>query len=376
MIRPPRKDKSKAVKVSSVDAIPLKIPFTHGGPSIAWAGNDWQALDIVLVRLETDAGLVGWGEAFSYNCRWAVVAMIEDVAGPMVLGKQLSDREQVIQELQVQMHLWGRYGISMFAISGIDIALWDLAGKAAEQSLGQLLGGDKKKLPAYASLLKYHDPEIVAEQTAHAMANGYGLIKLHESTPEPVKAARETAGAEVPIMLDVNCAWSVSEARHMIPQLGDCNLHWLEEPVWPPENFAALAALRADYNIPIAAGENACTHWQFESMFDSGAVDFAQPSVTKVGGVTEFLKVDEAARKRQVSVAPHSPYFGPGLLATAQLISAMTGDIPIERFYMEPQASLYGAAIDPVDGEFRVPEGPGLGLDPDLDVIREYRIND
>ena len=142
------------------------------------------------------------------------------------------------------------------------------------------------------------------------------------------------------------------------------------------DSFAALAALRADYNIPIAAGENACTHWQFESMFDSGAVDFAQPSVTKVGGVTEFLKVDEAARKRQVSVAPHSPYFGPGFLATAQLISAMTGDIPIERFYMEPQASLYGAAIDPVDGEFRVPEGPGLGLDPDPDVIREYRIND
>ena len=140
MIRPPRKDKSKAVKVSSVDAIPLKIPFTHGGPSIAWAGNDWPALEIVLVRLEPDAGLVGWGEAFSYNCRRAVVAMIQDVAGPMVLGKQLSDREQVIQELQVQMHLWGRYGISMFAISGIDIALWDIRAKQLGVPIYELFG--------------------------------------------------------------------------------------------------------------------------------------------------------------------------------------------------------------------------------------------
>ena len=119
------------MNISSIEAIPLKIPFTHGGPSIAWAGRDWQFLEIVLVRVETDCGLVGWGEAFSYNCQKAVMAMIENSAPPVLVGKAVSDREQIMHELQVGMHLWGRYGISMFAISGIDIALWDLAAKAA-----------------------------------------------------------------------------------------------------------------------------------------------------------------------------------------------------------------------------------------------------
>ena len=364
------------MKISSIEAIPLKIPFTHGGPSIAWAGRDWEFLEIVLVRIETDSGLVGWGEAFSYNCQKAVVAMIEGSAPSVLVGKAVADREQVMHELEVGMHLWGRYGISMFAISGIDIALWDLAAKAANQSLGKMLGQCKEVLPAYASLLKYRDPEVVAEQTAHAIEKGYRLIKLHEATPEPVKAAREITGDAVPIMLDVNCAWSISEAKRMVQELLDCNLHWLEEPVWPPENFAALRTLRAEYDIPIAAGENMCTHWQFESMFGGDAVDFAQPSVTKVGGITEFLKVVNLCRKLKISVAPHSPYFGPGFLATTQLISAMDEDVPFERFYMTPEASLFGTAIDPDNGNLQVPEGPGLGLDPDAHVIQEYRLSD
>jgi len=111
-------------------------------------------------------------------------------------------------------------------------------------------------------------------------------------------------------------------------------------------------------------------------MFDANAVDVAQPSVTKVGGVTEFLKVEKAAQARKITVAPHSPYFGPGFLATAQLISAMDEDVPFERFYMTPEASLFGTAIDPVDGMLLVPQGPGLGLDPDPDVILEYRVDD
>ena len=99
-------------------------------------------------------------------------------------------------------------------------------------------------------------------------------------------------------------------------------------------------------------------------MFDFNAVDYAQPSVTKVGGVSEFLKVAAIAETGNVAIAPHSPYFGPGFLATAQLISAMPGEVPFERFYMDLEGSLYGSAIDPVDGELEVPQGAGLGLEP------------
>ena len=105
----------------------------------------------------------------------------------------------------------------------------------------------------------------------------------------------------------------------MTEELLDHNLHWLEEPIWPPENFAALADLRAEFGTKTSAGENACTAWQFKAMLEAEAVDYAQPSVTKVGGVSEFLKVVNLAKHHNTYVAPHSPYFGPGYAATLQL---------------------------------------------------------
>jgi L-alanine-DL-glutamate epimerase-like enolase superfamily enzyme len=210
----------------------------------------------------------------------------------------------------------------MFALSGLDIALWDLAAKAAGQALGQFLGGPRdgtgaREIPGYASLFRYGEPEVVAERTRAALAEGYRHIKLHEIREPEVAAARAAAGPGVPIMVDANCPWSPAEARDMALRLKPYDLHWLEEPIFPPENFAALARLRAETGVPLAAGENACTAFQFQEMFAAGAVDYAQPSVTKVGGVTEFRKVAALARSHGVALMPHAPYFGPGFLATS-----------------------------------------------------------
>ena len=125
--------------------------------------------------------------------------------------------------------------------------------------------------------------------------------------------------------------------------------------------------------VPLAAGENACTVWEFQKMFEAGAVTFGQPSVTKVGGITEFRKIAVLAEIQNVTLMPHSPYFGPGFLATLQLSSALPAESLLERFYVKPEASLYGDFIDPVDGFFRMPDGPGLGLDPDPEVVKAYR---
>jgi len=362
------------MKIKSVEAIPLQIPMSHGGPPTGWGGRDWAQLDIVIVKVETDNGIIGYGEAFSYNCRRAVVAMIEDMVAPLAIGRDATDIAALMKHVQLEMHLWGRYGISTFAQSGLDIALWDIAGKAAGQSLGKMLGGEKTQVDAYASLLKYADPEVVSERTQDALDKGYRLIKLHECAAREVAAARETTGEGVPIMLDVNCVWSKEEANEIVPTLAEFDLHWLEEPIWPPEDFAGLGDLGEAFQIPIAAGENACTEWQFLAMFQEGAVEFAQPSVTKVGGITEFNKVAALAQTYDVDLAPHSPYFGPGLMATAQLVAAQDGDVPFERLYVNLEASLFGDAIDPVDGMLAVPQGPGLGMDPDPDVIKDYRV--
>jgi L-alanine-DL-glutamate epimerase-like enolase superfamily enzyme len=364
------------MKIAKVETIAIKVPFTFGGQPTGWGGKPWTTNDILLVRVETDQGLVGWGEAFCYACLEATRAAVDHMIAPMVIGRDAGDIAGINRLLQQGLHLQGRYGITIFAISGLDIALWDIAGKAAGLPVHRLLGGSgRTTLPAYASLFKYREPEKVAARVKMALAQGYTHIKLHETMEPEVRAAREAAGDGVPIMVDTNCPWTPEEARHMARRLTQYDLHWLEEPIFPPEDFRSLARLRREEGIALAAGENACTAFEFAQMLAAQAVDYAQPSVTKVGGITEFQKVAALADAAGVTVMPHSPYFGPGFLATLQIAAARAepGGL-IERFHLDLEASLYGDLIDPVKGAFRVPIGPGLGPAPDPDVIKTYRV--
>jgi len=176
------------------------------------------------------------------------------------------------------------------------------------------------------------------------------------------------------LLLDVNCEWSVADAITIGGRLAPMGLEWFEEPVFPPEDAAGLRAVGEACGIPIAAGENCCFVSQFAALFDARAVQYAQPSVTKVGGITEFRKVAALAAARGVKVAPHSPYFGPGALATLQLLAALPAETRFEYFYLWPEAMLYGDALSPRHGALAVPQGPGLGVDPDPDVLRRYRV--
>ncbi|MDX1434046.1 MAG: mandelate racemase/muconate lactonizing enzyme family protein, partial [Gammaproteobacteria bacterium] len=269
------------MKIASVEPIAIEIPFDHGGTPFGWGGQAWTRLSIVLVRVETDEGIVGWGEAFSYACRSAVHAAVRDMIAPVVVGSDARDIAGINRRLQRDLHLQGRYGITIFAISGLDIALWDIAGKAAGKPLCELLGGaPRDRIPGYASLYRYRDPEIVAERARAARAEGYPFIKLHEIAEREVAAARDAVGEGVPLMVDTNCPWTPAEARRRARELAPYDIYWLEEPIFPPEDFDSLARLQVDTGIPIAAGENACTAFEFQKMLAAGAVTYAQPSVT------------------------------------------------------------------------------------------------
>ena len=362
------------MKITRVEAVPLSIPFTYGGAAIQHDGGAWQTLDVCLVRVETDAGAVGWGEAFSYSCRRAVAAAVNDMVAPRAVGHDPHDIAGMHARLQKELHIWGRFGVTAFALSGLDIALWDLAGKVAGVPLHRLLGdAGRPRLPCYASLLRYSEPRLVAKYCGHALSEGFGAIKLHEIDDAPIAAAREALPASVPLLLDVNCEWAPAEAIAAGQRFRQYDLGWFEEPVFPPEDFGAIRAVGEACGIPIAAGENWCFATQFEQAFAARAVAFAQPSVTKVGGVTEFLKVAAAAETHGVRLAPHTSYFGPGALATLHLLAALGKDARFEYFYLWAQAKLFGAALDPVAGELAVPSAPGLGVDPDPEVIRRYR---
>jgi L-alanine-DL-glutamate epimerase-like enolase superfamily enzyme len=162
----------------------------------------------------------------------------------------------------------------------------------------------------------------------------------------------------------------------MAGRFTDYYLHWLEEPVWPPEDFEGLRRVREQAPMRIAAGENACTEYQFRQMMNAGAVSHAQPSVIKVGGITEYLRVVELADQLGVRLAPHSPYFGPGLLATLQLLALRDDEIFVEMFHMKRAGCLWGGGVD-VDGhgDVKVPQGPGIGYEPDRDVMEKFRLS-
>ncbi|HVQ77043.1 MAG TPA: mandelate racemase/muconate lactonizing enzyme family protein [Candidatus Binatia bacterium] len=362
------------MKITKVESLVINLPMVIDGATPMLGGRARTSIDMLLVRVDTDAGVTGWGEAFGHRIFPATRAAIDTLVGPMCIGRDAGGIEALHDEIQRALHGVGRNGSTMYALSGIDIALWDIAGKVAGLPLYRLLGGGPcSDLPAYASLLRYGAAGAVAHYTEQALGRGYRHVKLHEITVPEVKAARDVAGADVALMVDTNCPWTVAEAVDMARRLAPLDLTWLEEPVWPPENVAGLAEVRARGGIATAAGENYGTTWDFRRAFEAGAITYAQPSVTKVGGVTELRRVTALADAHGVQVVPHSAYFGPGLLASIHCIAAMPRGSLVERFYCDFAENPLGSAIDPVAGRMAVPQGPGLGLDPDSRLIERLR---
>ncbi len=365
--------------ITDVRAHHIRIPYDSGVASFRHGVAATAAVDIVLVEVSTDAGLTGWGDAFGYVCPQTTCTAIEEMIAPQAKGLIVPDATGIaafMEQVQRKLHLFGRYGITMFAISGLDIALWDLAGKVQNVPLHRLLGGGKRaQIPAYASLLRIGTPELIAGECEAARRLGYSAIKLHETTTPAVFAARQAIGSGVPLMVDMNCPLTGDDAIAFAHACQAATPTFLEEPVWPPEDFATLADVRAKGGLDIAAGENACTAYQFRQMMAAGAVSHAQPSVIKVGGITEFMKVAVLADELGVRIVPHSPYFGPGFLATLQLMSVRDEGY-IEVYYMKRAACLWRGRIDADGhGNIAVPQGPGLGYEPDKDVMERYRVS-
>jgi L-alanine-DL-glutamate epimerase-like enolase superfamily enzyme len=353
-------------RIASVEIFEQTIPFTDGGAGLGLTPNRWDRFETVLLRVTDGDGRHGWGEAFSYACRSAVMAALRDMVVPLVLGQDAANPAALMLEVQRKLHLFGRYGIAMFAISGVDIALWDLKARREGVSLSALLGGRRREsVQAYASLVRYGDPVLVRRFAAKAVAEGYRSVKLHEVTAETIRAGREGAGADIHLTIDVNCAWTPESVKPILPVLHEVKPAWLEEPLFPPEGFAALAELAGSGGVPLAAGENACTRHQFAQMVAAGAVTYPQPSVTKVGGVTEFLGTLRVAEEAGLTCMPHSPYFGPGYFATLQLLAGMSGEPLLEVLYVEPEAYAGRGTPLPQAGQVAIPDTPGIGFEPD-----------
>lgn len=362
-------------KIEKIEAIQIAIPFSMYGPAGGFGGTTWTTVDHLLVKVTASDGVVGYGEAFGYNVIDATRAALERTVTPMAIGKACENIRDCMFSLERPLHNFGRSGPVQYALSGLEIALWDMAGKRTGRSIADMLGGEKRhEIDAYASLLKVGERKTLQDVCQKFVEDGFPALKLHETVPELALAARDAIGTDIELMLDVNCAWGVSEAQEAARELEPAGLTWLEEPVWPPEDLAGLDSV-AGFGTPIAAGENCANPVSFQALCDLPGVDYVQPSITKVGGVSAVAEIGERARQTGKRLAPHSPYFGPGFMATLQIAAAFPEIQMVEYFGVRLEAPIFGGVELPgPSGAIQIPQGPGLGAEPDPDVLKRYRV--
>jgi L-alanine-DL-glutamate epimerase-like enolase superfamily enzyme len=326
---------------------------------------------MVLVRLEDEEGNVGWGEAFAYFCLEVVDAAVKNMISPFVVGQAIGDIADWNLMVQQKLHLFGRYGITIFALSGVDIALWDLAAKRSRVPLWRLLGADSAvERPAYASLVRYGSSDLIEQHCGRAIDLGYRHIKLHEVDPAVIRTAREVIGADVPLMVDANCAWTVEGAVALRKTFEACDVLWVEEPIFPPDDYVGMAAIEKQ-GIAVGTGENASTAFDFQRIVQ--AVKYPQPSMTKVGGVSEFVKVLGSCRAAGKVPMPHTPYFGPGYFATLAMLPLMPDESLVEYLFVDPEAWLAETPAPKV-GHLGSSNAHGIGFEPDPAVLARYAV--
>ena len=365
------------MKITRIEPILIALPYDHGAPKPLQGAGVREAIDSLFVRVETDTGITGWGEAFSNAAGPITKVALETIVPRLAIGRDIDDIAALMTDLDRRMQSMTRNGPVAFALSGLDIALWDIAGKAAGVPVWKLLGGDgaRSRIPAYASLMRLVTDEHVTKVVSSALERGYRHIKLHEHTASAVAAARKACGPDIPLMVDVNCHWTTpEEALEAARSFAPYNPAWFEEPLYPPDDFEGLAAIRAAAGMPIAGGENMGCFLDIDDLIDGGAADIVQASIAKMGGITAMRRAVAYAEEKGAKLVPHSPYVGMGLIASLHVMAAMPDAVVAEHRNCDLEASPIGDWVRAEDGYLRVPDGPGLGVEPDLKVLERYRV--
>ena len=336
--------------------------------------------DAVVVKVTTEDGLVGWGESHHGRAHSSVAHFVNQALQPMVLGMDAFDVVGVWQRIYSrQLASHGIGAGCAIAMSGIDMALWDIRAKAVGWPLYRLLGGSSKAIPAYAGgvALGWQEPEaLVAEAAAHVQ-QGYKAVKLRlgDSVTRDVarvRAVRQAFGDDLVILTDVNAAYSLDDARRAIPALDALGVGWLEEP-FPAHDYRSYELARAFGHIAFAAGENHYTRYEFNRLIDNRVVSILQPDLSKTGGITETLRIAAMGSAHKLPVHPHSSMTGLNMAATLHVLAALD-----QGGYFEADVSRGNLFRDELvstpftigaDGCVRPPEGPGIGVVVNEDFV-------
>lgn len=346
----------------------------------------------VLVEIECDNGLVGWGECLGPARANAAVV---DAYRPWLIGADPLETEKIWARLYNALRDQGQRGLSITALSGIDIALWDIKGKHFEAPVSTLLGGRfREEVRAYATgSFKREGVDRVAdnaEDAARYREEGFHATKIKigfgvEQDLDVIRAVREAIGPDMRLMVDANHGYDVLEAVELGRRAAEYGIDWFEEPV-VPEQLDAYRAVRAGQPIPVAGGETWHTRWGMREPVETRAVDILQPDLCGVGGFTEARRVADLAALHGVRVVPHVWGTAVHIAAALQFMAAMIPN-PVRVNPIEPilefdrtenpfRQAVIRTPIEHVRGVVKIPDGPGLGIDIDRDALAEFRMRD
>ena len=356
-----------------------------------------------LVEISTDAGVTGWGECFGPgNIAFANKAIVEQVIRPMVIGRDPLDREVIWHEVYNLLRDHGQKGMPIQALSGVDIALWDIAGKITGLSLHKLLGGrHRSQIPVYGygMMLRRMDfDSLIAQFTEEAIQikeAAYSAIKMKvglgpRKDIKLVEAVRRSVGDDCRLMVDANHIYSVTEAFYVGRALGEMGIYWFEEPV-APEDIDGYRELRAGLDVAIAGGEAEFTRWGWRRLLEERCVDIAQPEVCSLGGISEYMKVLALSHAHCIPVINHVWGSAIAVAVNIQLLAAMPpfpgglhpaepmlefdtlenlfrDSLPVEPLQIQDQVLKSG-------GYITVPDKPGLGIEPNREIIDKYSVS-
>ncbi len=376
------------MKIAAVTCIPLAA--TSPRP-VEFSIGTFPTFYAALVQVTTDDGLVGFGECIVRRAPEVVTTIVDRLLAPLLVGRDPWDVEGLWDEMLALLRRWGHSrGFVVEAMSGIDIALWDLLARSVDKPLYKFLGGaGRDRVRCYVSKIYFDEiPRMAAEARAQA-ARGHTAVKVQIGWPasrggartdvRTVAAVREAVGPDIDLMLDANGAYDVGTAVRVGRQLEGLDIAWLEEPV-PADDLDGYAHLRRSVRIPLAAGETEFGLFGFRDLIARGCLDVLQPEVARIGGITPARRLWALAHAHNLAYAPHTGFSG-GIAHVASLHLAaaapnfMTYEYMGTQYVQNPLRDIFTTPFPSPDAGFiAVPQGPGLGVDVDPEAVRRYRV--
>lgn len=356
--------------IDRIEPIALRVPIPRDAYTERPAGA-LDAMHLVLCRVTTRSGVTGHGEALCYmpEPQRALVALIEDFLAPALRGQNVSERVALNATFRRKTAAFGRAGLLVNALAAVDIALWDIAGKEAGRPLATMIGEVRRsEVPVMASLDRHADARLLQARVEHALRQGVEAVKVHETDLGVIEAARRIAG-DVAFVADLNNGWTAPELETRAARLRDLSLLWLEDPVWPPESLLTAGALDG---LRIGVGGDLGSAEQLGLYVAAPAVAVAQPDVCMLGGLSETIGAARRAESVGRSVAPHTPFVGPAALAALHLLAVLEEETHFAMVDVPEIVDPFGIGITRWRRSIEMPQGAGLGADPDPTFLARF----